>query len=1339
MAKDLEDLDFSTVAGQPDYTDLDFSPLGVDKEEVVPFEKESLRSIVRQMVTALPRGIEQASGIPGSVAQYIAEWQPSSVSMVEKYALKQEDAPKELIAYLEAKKARRKKWGEYGARWNRFWQEQSMKGWSAPDPKVMEAKWKEMPVSKFISLTGEAAPPYLAAVGASILTKNPNVGLAIIGTASGGGMYGRLREEGVEPGTAATLAELMAAVEVATESIPFGHLMKGVKQPWKRLATGKATKETLKKLSLFNFKAMPLWERVAVNPALEGVQEILATMGENFLSYFGFGLRDKKPIPAVLKEAGSHLLDNIAESFVAGVGLSLMGIGLTHRKGMTSNQVKDLYQKKVALRDAQLKAMKNNSTPDWVEGLSDTDQLTYKLATAGLNTGNIDQTEAADIISSLEAKGAVQQIMTDKPTGFSPTGYAKSIGFDLAAKDIMETRAIAGSDEAFRRSVDYMRSQVPFIPKDPQAARQVALLTKHVAKGIKSTGVVTDQIVAPNTQYNFLNEWSSAEQAFATAEEKSGVPMLGLARSVAFSSNKGTTDAMAALEAELEATGLSRSERFFMRINEQQNNVLRDWLYTDSPEVRQQLYGRMDENTRLVANAYHRLLQKGGVGYPARNVRYLKWRMWDKVESKARKEIERLIGLGVPTELIDSKLLGKAGAEVASLIGVEAKPVDRPLTETEEDALVSKISSLEEAIRLETDESAKATLQAQLDQINERYYEGLRAKEAAEEKAEKKEEKPKPKEYTKTETNRAKQLNKQLDLIADIKSRRLPDAPMEALAEGRRIQKLGGKPALMDWLGKQTWGTKEHYFMSEPEVSEALSEFIDMAIPDELKPQLRTGVPQRMMDIDLPEINVRRGRAIAATTDNVANSITRHIEKLAVFAEAIDGVEALVENFNKINPSNKDINLLRRFVNNSLHRYPTVPTHIKIPRAVNRLFWRAYFGLNPFHGAWFFTRQMGQNFAYLPSQVSLTEHAKATAQFIKSKAEGNVDQDLLDSFEEFWKNDFSQKRNIYKYFMMMNEEDMAAAHKTSGKAKAVAEVATDFMGKVAPVSDEINRLGIFPGLYLMAKNNAVAYQNGEISFDKLMHRLRLNSQPTAFQNLMLKHLFSGNIKQFAKEYASVKTRNIHGRYDSKLRGLIEQTPGGKTFVGLITFPRIGAEILYQQGLKPMVEGTAEGDYKKAYQGLTTTLRFAIAAALVSSFFRRKLGREAYGPISTILHYTPFDPGASLIFDLTNDLQYTIDKMTDEGRSMKDIAKGVMAVLGGRFEMFFPLAQSYINYYEAKNDVKGVRLWRLILKTAEKQYQFKNRVKFPKEKRTRWEKAMHVLIGAYERSEANKKE
>lgn len=260
-------------------------------KEAVAAPVRTLESMIGSMGGLMRMGAEsatlgatitRASDIPG--AGIVAE------HLIRKYG------PDRALSFYDRKM---KKHADTGKKISDFWAEQANKGWEVPNPDIVEARWRDRPVSKTVSAVSSGLTSIGVVLGTTALTKSPHAGLALLAGSETGGMYDRLRNKDVPPDIASKLAQMAGAWTYATEKIGFEHLLKPSAK------------------TFINALSKGGWE---------GAQEVVEQMGHNLLEYFGYDYRKPQDIPTAVKAATDHMMDGWVDALVGGIGAG----GLTH-------------------------------------------------------------------------------------------------------------------------------------------------------------------------------------------------------------------------------------------------------------------------------------------------------------------------------------------------------------------------------------------------------------------------------------------------------------------------------------------------------------------------------------------------------------------------------------------------------------------------------------------------------------------------------------------------------------------------------------------------------------------------------------------------------------------------------------------------------------------------------------------------------------------------------------------------------------------------------------------------------------------------------------------------
>jgi hypothetical protein len=250
---------------------------------------EDLGSAITEAPKAVVAGLEKAAGIVGTGFTYMGDVMEDPA---RRFMAKAAPVPA-MLQFINDKLGTAKILKEQGTHITDVWNDMASKGWEAPDPELMEQKWNR-PLQYGSRIIFENAPTYAGAIGAGYATGNPALGLTILGAFEKLNSYAAQRGKDGSFIKSDMISSLSGAWEAATEIIPFNYVLKGVgTRPAKAL----------------------------ISAGLEGLQELIAGMGQNILEYFGYNVKDWDTIPGAIKEGFKHIMDNWLENVVAGAGM----------------------------------------------------------------------------------------------------------------------------------------------------------------------------------------------------------------------------------------------------------------------------------------------------------------------------------------------------------------------------------------------------------------------------------------------------------------------------------------------------------------------------------------------------------------------------------------------------------------------------------------------------------------------------------------------------------------------------------------------------------------------------------------------------------------------------------------------------------------------------------------------------------------------------------------------------------------------------------------------------------------------------------------------------------
>ncbi|GAG01583.1 unnamed protein product, partial [marine sediment metagenome] len=181
-------------------------------------------------------------------------------------------------------------------------------------------------------------------------------------------------------------------------------------------------------------------------------------------------------------------------------------------------------------------------------------------------------------------------------------------------------------------------------------------------------------------------------------------------------------------------------------------------------------------------------------------------------------------------------------------------------------------------------------------------------------------------------------------------------------------------------------------------------------------------------------------------------------------------------------------------------------------------------------------------------------------------------------------------------------------------------------------------------------------------------------------------------------------------------------------LGTITFPRLTFEIMYQNGIKPFIQGAESGNYRQSYKGFKTMLMAMAGSRAARWLLYAITGRVAYGIADTIFRYTPPAPGLSKVQQMFDDVNGTLRRAQQNDEPIPKTAGIILGQVSGQLEMFIPFCDIALDYYETQNDVYGVRLYSLLKKDARSAWKLQTGSKFSEASRSDNERIQHMFWG-----------
>lgn len=555
-----------------------------------------------------------------------------------------------------------------------------------------------------------------------------------------------------------------------------------------------------------------------------------------------------------------------------------------------------------------------------------------------------------------------------------------------------------------------------------------------------------------------------------------------------------------------------------------------------------------------------------------------------------------------------------------------------------------------------------------------------------------------------------------------IKKAKPFNAPDSALVDGRIAQEIG---QFDDWIATQTWGTRKDYYMHRHDLDDLLGS-VEGSVPEEIFPVKHEA---GTFGLKAPSAAfARKGEGSIIESDNVAMDLLRHKNRLAAFIESYDAVNEINDVVKKLAEENAltpaDLGAFRMLVDTLRGIHHATPDIVKKINKGNKFFWRSYLVGDPRNSTFFGFRQLLQSGAFAPSQFNLGEvtksmmafpHLQRMVQWFQEEPEAR------EAFQKYYSAHVQESKSLYRHFLMKNVE--GSGFELTGRLTTLIDILAFMPG----ASDRASRWMIWPIARHMADRNLKRYADGKISVDRLWKRLMIYNMPAGFSLEFRSLLRDENYAEFANRYAEYKTENVHGRYNPMLRGVQEMTPTGRTFLNLVVFPRLGANVIWKNGVEPMLSH----DLKRAIAGARSILAFILGAYVIDRSVYELTGYHTYAPIQLIFGgWSIGSPGLGSTMEFFDSVSMTINQGTQRGDPPQKIALDMVKSAAGKLEDFIMIADVITDVYALQNnvDTRDVTVWKLAERMAMDSYEKDMGKKFRFKDRSARDKLVLMILG-----------
>lgn len=696
-------------------------------------------------------------------------------------------------------------------------------------------------------------------------------------------------------------------------------------------------------------------------------------------------------------------------------------------------------------------------------------------------------------------------------------------------------------------------------------------------------------------------------------------------------------------------------------------------------------------------------------------------------------------GLG---ELADEITKAEASVEKLSLIAdnvPEGSPVKQALQNARE-ALVKAEDALDAKMKaLETTETAPVTQQ----QVDPREAFALLAEERFDlpktiENLQKELKKGISKDPLKKELSKSQRVVRKNDKkVKEWKKKINTSKPMQGLGEGKAQKAedatlLQGKKAMeegtyYDWLRRQTFGTRDIYFTNDEGFDQWYKSVNDSMKPGEIDRQI--GSANSTMSDTAARSRVKEGSPLL--NQNPFIVAKNRLTKLSMLDELYHPLTDMNRQMDLVwddKLTNDQRKNYKKWMDNMTGTYDDAGKMVDFLRTVQRQWWRAK-GWNPQFMAKFFARNIGQ-LGLTVGQVNTIELGKAAPkayagamfqfqqQRLETKKQNNqqlteadqvefldaqknlrdslkgelgdlnavIDPFLIEDWATFAAIEVSQKAAQFN-MLMHNESNKGSSTNTRYSAFI------DSMPKLMSASDTMNRFATYIPLHQMAFDNIKQFRQGKIKSKQLWSRLSLDTLEAPQVQQLMRLLEAGDDRTLIRQYANMKTKNVHYAYDLAERSAVEQHAGGRLLAGVITWPRSALEN-YVRLHKKGVEGFREGDIQKSFTAYTAFAKYLGMFGFLGWSTKELVGEAWYGILRSINPLDWFGSPQLNFVDTMIGRQRAFWNPNTPAPTQDAVDAYISALAEDLGTLALPAAvgmlEGYKTAFEATNDVKGVK-------------------------------------------------
>lgn len=344
---------------------------------------------------------------------------------------------------------------------------------------ALEGSFLEHPVLKTTSAVAESGPSFGIAVASTILTRNPSVGLAVLGTTSATSTYEQLRKDGVDPDLARYGSAIVGSIEILTEKVPMDILLKGGR---KRLI------------------------RALMTGTAESFQELLANMGQNYVTAVikDIDPEKKETYLKAAKQEWSVISDgwqtSMAAGFVMGTGAAVLTDVEPTYKGEAEMREMYAIPEPGHENDFELAVAKIKGDVKAVEKTVTEQMKGPENSVPGKEENNVQEMQTAQVEQGGVAAPPNEISTTGVPGGQPTTPYRLA---ESVERQAIEAQLTDSFGELMQGTTINMKEQsglaLEFIQNEPERSFRVAQGLEPAPAGLYPENVYTAYVVLAKT------------------------------------------------------------------------------------------------------------------------------------------------------------------------------------------------------------------------------------------------------------------------------------------------------------------------------------------------------------------------------------------------------------------------------------------------------------------------------------------------------------------------------------------------------------------------------------------------------------------------------------------------------------------------------------------------------------------------------------------------------------------------------------------------------------------------------------------------------------------------